>query len=76
VTSSADESIASTRVDNQWTRGLSVGTNVRLGDGPWWFSGAASCVRTAFRATDLESGGSDRIDVNLFTVTIGFAYRF
>ena len=73
---SAGESIASIRVDNQWTWGLSLGTNVRLGEGPWRFNGAVSYVRTALNATDLESGGSRKIEFNPFAITLGFGYRF
>jgi len=63
-------------VDNQWTWGLGLGTNLRLGDGPWRFNGAVSYVRTALNATDLESGGSRKIDFNPFAITLGFGYRF
>jgi outer membrane protein W len=63
-------------VDNQWTWGLSLGTNFRLGDGPWRFNGALSYVRTALPATELEGGGSENIDFNPFAVTLGFGYRF
>jgi len=73
---SAGESIASIRVDNQWTWGLNLGTNVRLGDGPWRFSAAVSYIKTALPATDLESGGSEKIDFNPFAVTLGLGYRF
>jgi outer membrane protein W len=76
LTFSAGDSIASIKVDNQWTWGLNLGANVRLGDGPWRFSGAVSYVRTALPATDLESGGTENIDFNPFAVTLGFGYRF
>jgi outer membrane protein W len=63
-------------VDNQWTWGLSLGTNLQLGAGPWRFNGAVSYVSTALNATDLESGGTRKIEFNPFAVTLGLGYRF
>ena len=63
-------------VDDQWTWGLSLGTNLRLGAGPWRFNGAISYLSTALNATDLEGGGSRKIDFNPFAITLGLGYRF
>lgn len=63
-------------IDNDMTWGLGLGTNLRLGGGRWWFSGAVSYLGTALKATEVEGGGSQSFDYNPFTVTLGFGYRF
>jgi outer membrane protein W len=63
-------------VGNQWTWGLSLGADVRLGDGPWRINSAVSYIRTTLHATDIENGDPRKVDFNPFTVTLGIGYRF
>lgn len=63
-------------VDNQWTWGLSIGTDVKLGDGPWRINAAVSYIRTTVHATDIENGDTRNVDFNPYTFTLGLGYRF
>jgi outer membrane protein W len=73
---SAAGDTASLDADNQWTWGISLGAEVRLGEGPWRFNAGVSYIRTTLYATDIENGDPHKVDFNPFTVTLGIGYRF
>jgi outer membrane protein W len=73
---SAAGDTASLEVDNQWTWGISLGAEVRLGEGPWRFDGAVSYIRTSLNATDTDNGDIHTVDCNPYMVTLGLGYRF
>ena len=63
-------------VDNQWTWALTLGTDVRLGDGPWRINAAVSYVSTSVHAADIENRDPRNVDFNPYIVTLGLGYRF
>jgi outer membrane protein W len=73
---SAPGDTVSLDVDNQWTWGISLGAEVRLGDGPWRFNGAVSYIRASLNATDIDNGDVHHVDFNPCIVTLGLGYRF